>query len=194
MYLGLSGNNLGYNLFVYCNNNPVNLKDPAGYGPVGSIIGGILGFGLGTLLIPWIADLLGLSGWGRDVFVWTGVAAITALGAYVGYYVGEAILAIYKAGGVFALKINQAIANGIAKVVGGSITAAHGNGWIIKIGKLTLRIMTSGGGRINYFRLSHLTKGALTILGNFSGDRKLTHIPITFDSVIKIVQLIFKFK
>ena len=54
--------------------------------------------------------------------------------------------------------------------------------------------MTSGGGRINYFRLSHITKGALTILGAFSGDRGLTHIPITFSNIIKIVQLIFKFK
>ena len=41
------------------------------------------------------------------------------LGAYVGYYVGEAIFKIYKAGGAFASKINEAIAPGIAKLIGG---------------------------------------------------------------------------
>ena len=49
-------------LFAYCENNPVNYKDPSGYGPVGTIIGGILGFGLGALLVPRVADLLKLKG------------------------------------------------------------------------------------------------------------------------------------
>ena len=44
--------------------------------------------------------------------------------------------------------------------------------------------MTEGGGRVNYFRLSHATKGAMTILGAFSGDRALTHINITFSNII----------
>ena len=144
IFLGATGKVASYNLFAYCENNPVNYKDPSGYGPAGTIIGAILGFGLGALLVPRVADLLKLRGWGRKVLIALGVAALTGLGAYVGNYVGEAIFAIYKAGGAFALKINKAIANGIAKIVGGSIKAASGNGWIIKIGKFTLRIMTSG--------------------------------------------------
>jgi hypothetical protein len=169
-------------------------KDPSGYGPVGAIIGGILGFGLGALIVPRIADLLKLKGWGRTAFIWAGVAAITALGVYVGYYVGEAIFQIYKAGGAFASKINEAIARGISKLIGGSISSASGNGWVLKVGKLTLRIMTEGGGRVNYFRLSHATKGAMTILGAFSSDRALTHINITFSNIIQIVSTILKFK
>ncbi len=192
MFLGVTGNIASYNLFAYCENNPVNYKDPSGYGPAGTIIGVILGFGLGALLVPRVADLLKLRGLGRKVFIALGVAALTGLGAYVGNYVGEAIFAIYKAGGAFALKINKAIANGIAKIVGGSLEAAKGNGWTIKIGKYMLRVMTSGGGRTNYFRLSHITKGTLTILGKFSGDRGLTHIPITFSNIIKIINLILK--
>ena len=192
MFLGATGNIVSYNLFAYCENNPVNYKDPSGYGPAGTIIGAILGFGLGALLVPRVADLLKLRGWGRKAFIALGVAALTGLGAYVGNYVGEAIFAIYKAGGALALKINKAIAKGIAKIVGGSIKAASGNGWIIKIGKFTLRIMTSGGGRTNYFRLSHATKGALTILGKYSQDRGLTHIPITVSNIIKIINLILK--
>ena len=118
----------------------------------------------------------------------------TNLGAYVGYYVGEAIFAVYKAGGAFAYKINQAIAKGIAKIIGASLEAASGNGWKIKIGKYMLRIMTEGGGRTNYFRLSHITKGAMTILGTFSNDRGATHIPITFENIIKIIQLLLRLK
>ncbi len=192
MFLGTGRNIVSYSLFTYCGNNPVNSKDPSGYGPAGTIIGALLGFGLGKLLVPYIADLLGLRRWGRKVFIALGVAAITGLGAYVGNYIGEAIFAIYKTGGAFALKINQAIANGIAKIIGGSLEVAKGNGWIIKVGKLTLRIMTSGGGRTNYFRLSLAGKGTLTILGALSSDRALTHIAITFNNIIKIIDLILK--
>ena len=192
--LGADGTALGYNLFAYCANNPINYKDPFGYGPVGTIVGALLGFGLGSLLVPWVADLLNLRGWGRRIFIGVGVAAIIGLGAYVGYYVGEAIFAVYKAGGAFAYKINQAIAKGIAKIIGASIEAASGNGWKIKIGKYMLRIMTEGGGRTNYFRLSHITKGAMTILGVFSNDRGATHIPITFENIIKIIQLLLRLK
>ena len=193
-YLGVTETTSGYNLFSYCNSNPVYYKDSFGFGPVGAIIGGILGFGLGVLLIPRIADILKLKGWARKIFIWAGIAALTGLGAYLGHYVGEAILAVYKVGGAFALKINKALATGIAKVVGGSIRGAKGNGFVIELGKLTLRIMTSGGCRTNYMRISHMTKGALTILGTFSNSRLLTHIPITFENIIKIVQLMIKFK
>jgi len=194
MFLGATGNIASYNLFAYCENNPVNYKDPSGYGPFGTIIGGILGFGLGALLVPRVADLLKLKGWGRKVFIWAGVAALTGLGAYVGNYVGEAIFAAYKAGGAFAAQINKAIAKGISKLVGGTLKSASGNGWVINIKKIVVRVMTSSNYRNNYFKISVAGKAAYDILGNVSSDPAEIHIPITFNSIIKLVQLIFKLK
>ena len=34
-------------LYVYCANNPVNYVDPSGHGPVGIVIGGLIGYGAG---------------------------------------------------------------------------------------------------------------------------------------------------
>ena len=79
-FIGYSGENLSCNAFAYCENNPVNDSDPSGYGPVGSIIGGILGFGLGKLLLPKVANILKLQGKARKAFLALGVVAITGLG------------------------------------------------------------------------------------------------------------------
>lgn len=193
--LGLSASNsIGANLFAYCNNNPVMYSDPNGYGPVGAIIGAILGFGLGALILPYIADLLKLHGWGRKLFIWAGVAAITALGAYVGYYVGEAIFKIYQAGGAFAAKINKAIARGIAKLVGGTVKSSKYDGLTINVGKLVIRVMNSSNRRVNYFRISVPGKMAYDIFGNASTDLSKTHIPITVKNIVRLVNLIFKLK
>ena len=183
-----------YNLFNYCNNSPTIEVDPFGNGPAGAIIGAILGFGLGLIIVPYVADLLRLTGWARNIFIWAGTAAITSLGAYVGYYVGEAIFKIYKSAGRLALKVNEAIARGIAKLIGSSLEPADGNGWKLKVGKLILRVMTEGGGRVNYFRLSHLTKGSMTVGGQFSNDRGVTHIEITLANIIQLVSTILKNK
>ncbi len=105
-----------YNLFNYCNNLPTLNDNPFGNAPAGAIIGAILGFGLGLIIVPYVADLLNLRGWVRNVFIWTGTAAITGLATYIGYYVGEAIFKVYKAAGRLALKVNEAIARGITKL------------------------------------------------------------------------------
>jgi RHS repeat-associated protein len=194
MVLQLTGDQLlGVNLFAYCGNNPVMFVDSTGYGPVGAVIGSILGFGLGVILTPYIADLMGLKGWKRTAFIWGGTAVITALGAWAGYYIGEAIFRIYKVGGTFASKINEVLAKGVAKVLKATITHAKGEGWVIKLGRVTLRLMTQGS-QTNYFRISVLNKGALTIAGLFSNNQSLTHIPITITTIVQIVALVLKFK
>ena len=190
----ISGESLAsLNAFIYCENNPLN-KDPSGYATIGIIVGALFGFGLGTIIMPRIADAIGLRGWGRTVFIAAGMAALTALGGYIGNYIGNAILAIYKAGGSIAATVNRIIAYGIARIAGGSVSPAKGNGWVIKISNLTLRVMTSSNFRNNYFRLSMAGKGTITLSGVYSSDPALTHIPITFNSIVSIIKIILRLK
>ena len=154
-----------------------------------TIIGGIIGFGVGSIIVPIFADLLKLKGWKRTVFIAAGVVAVTAIGALLGYYAGKALAILYANGGAFATKLNDAVAKVIAKFTKASIKHASGNGWTLTIKKYTVRIMTSGGGRTNYIRISHAVKGAMTIFGAYSSDRALTHIEITISNLLKLIKM-----
>ncbi len=161
-FLGATGTLLSCNLFAYCENNAVNRSDHSGYISIGAIIGGIIGFGVGAIIVPIFADLLKLKGWARTVFIAAWVVAVTAIGALLGYYAGKALVSLYAKGGAFATKLNTAVAKVNAKFTGASIKSAAGNGWTLTLKKYTIRIMAESGGRVNYFRISHATKGAMT--------------------------------
>ena len=184
----------GANLFVYCNNNPINYIDPTGDVSIGAIIGGIIGFGVGAIIMPIFADMLKLRGWKRTVFIAGGTAVVTALGSLLGYYAGKALVALYAKGGVFSQKLNTAVAKVIRKFTGATLKSASGNGWTLTLKKYTVRIMSSGGGRTNYIRISHASKGSMTIAGLFSSNRAVTHIPITVSNLVKLVGLMLKWR
>jgi hypothetical protein len=64
------------------------------------------------------------------------------------------------------------------------ITIPQGNRSIV------IRIMEEGGGRTDYYRVSVAGKEALTVTGEASVDRALTHIPISessFDDILRLV-------
>ena len=70
MFLGASGTVLGYNLYAYCENNPVNYADNTGYvatNVIGAVIAGVIG-AVGLLV---------------------GVTAV-AIGYFIGPYVAKA--------------------------------------------------------------------------------------------------------
>mgnify|MGYP001089816994 CR=1 FL=1 len=73
-YVTISAEKTNYNLFAYCANDPVNYIDPTGEVSIGAIVGGIIGFGIGALIMPIFANYLNLRGWGRSLFIAGGMA------------------------------------------------------------------------------------------------------------------------
>ena len=79
---------IGYNVYAYCANNPVNSFDSDGEAVaniVGGVIGGVAGAALGYLL----ADTLGLTGWKKWALVSAATVGGAALGAFLGPYVAK---------------------------------------------------------------------------------------------------------
>lgn len=183
-----------WHLYAYCANNPINYTDPSGHGPVGIIVGGLIGFGAGKLILPKIADKMKLKGKKRKWFIRLGTGITTVLGGAVGNYIGGAITSLYAKGGKTAAVVNKGIAKTFAKYTKASLTKTKGKGWKLNFKKYTLRIMNSGGGRKNYLRISKAGKGAMTITGKFSNNRSKTHIKITFNNLVKMMRLLTKLR
>ena len=87
------------------------------------------------------------------------------------------------------------LADDVAEAVGGvAKPATSGTGQVITIPhgnrEIVIRIMAEGGGRTSYYRVSVAGKEALTVAGEASVDRALTHIPIgegSFDDILRLV-------
>ena len=100
--LGTSETVLGYNLFAYSNNDPINYIDMSGYvvtpaNVIGAVVGLILGAVGGYFLSRFIADKIGLTGWKRKAFIFGISAIISAAAAVIGYFIGPYIGKAFKA-------------------------------------------------------------------------------------------------
>ena len=92
-YLGASGTILGYNLFAYCGNNPVNMIDVTGFAAI-NIIFAAIGSVVGWLFGDYVAKKLGYhSGWKY----WAIRTGVLAGGAILGWFAGSLLAKIIAA-------------------------------------------------------------------------------------------------
>ena len=92
IFLGANGNTASYNLFAYCENNPINMVDLTGNiaaNVIGAIIGGVIGAVGGAFLGKWLADQIGITGfWWRATFIALVTTLVGLAAAAIGYILG----------------------------------------------------------------------------------------------------------
>jgi len=85
------------------------------------------------------------------------------------------------------------LADDVASATGGTIKELP-SGYSVAVPNggrgIVVRVMESGGGRTNYYRVSIPGKEAFTVEGAASVDRALTHIDISANSLEEILQII----
>jgi hypothetical protein len=92
-----------------------------------------------------------------------------------------------------ALPSTSSLSSDVADATGGAVKELD-NGYSVTIPYgsrgIVVRVMDSGGGRINYFRISVPGKETFTVEGDVSTDPALTHIPIGSTSLQDILNVI----
>ena len=110
MFLGATGSITSYNLYVYCENNPIDMVDLTGNiatNVIGAIIGGVIGAVGGAFLGKWLADQLEITGfWARTAFIGAVGLLVGAAAAAIGYFIGPYVA---KAWSVWSAKLSGLI-------------------------------------------------------------------------------------
>ena len=96
---------LGYNLYVYCANNPINLCDPSGRFIISTLFlcvaaGVVIGGTIGGVIGNTYADSKGYTGWDKTKCILTGAGIGSIAGGAVGYIAAPAIVSATGAAGV----------------------------------------------------------------------------------------------
>lgn len=177
MFLGANGNIASYNLFAYCENNPINMVDLTGNiaaNVIGAIIGGVIGAVGGAFLGKWLADRLGITGfWARAAFIGAVGLLVGAAAAAIGYFIGPYVA---KAWSVWSAKLSGLIKGtfkSIAKITSKKMSHINvskhlWNKVMKKVTKTQIETLIYQGIRKGTWNL--LTNGSVKILYKYGGQ------------------------
>ena len=177
MFLGANGNIASYNLFAYCENNPINMVDLTGNiaaNVIGAIIGGVIGAVGGAFLGKWLADRLGITGfWARAAFIGAVGLLVGAAAAAIGYFIGPYVA---KAWSVWSAKLSGLIKGtfkSIAKITSKKMSHINvskhlWNKVMKKVTKTQIETLIYQGIRKGTWNL--LTDGSVKILYKYGGQ------------------------
>ncbi len=135
---------LGYNVFVYCANNPVNFFDMTGEFIISTLLlcvvgGAVLGGVIGGIAGNAYADSKGYTGWNKTKCILTGAGIGGVVGAVLGYVAAPAVVGSTGVAGV------SITAGGISTI------AAVGTCF----GKLGVLIVNNGNQFINWAQITY---------------------------------------
>lgn len=193
-YLGDSESVLSYNLYSYCENNPIVHIDSEG-NAAANIIGGIVGGVIGALLGYIIAEALNLKGWKKALLIGAVTVAGAVLGAVIGPYVAKAsrkVISVINSG---IRKASNAASKAISNIKKFSISNKHLAGAKGNYAKFT----TSSKGEINnlitkalkspnatFYPNGNNSYYILTNMGKVIGSKGETVLKVVFDIAGKI--------
>ena len=137
----------GYNVYVYCANNPINFSDPSGEFIISTLLicvaaGAAIGGAIGGFVGNAYANRKGYTGWEKTKSILTGVGVGALTGGVLGYFAAPAVISATGIAGisVTASGISTVAALGTSFGKLGTLIANNGQ-QIIDWGKTTLHGM-----------------------------------------------------
>ena len=146
IYVNANGDFLGFNMYAYCGNNPVNYFDPTGEFVISTLLicivaGAVIGGTVGGFIGNSYANNNGYTGWNKAKSILTGIGIGGLAGGALGYFAAPAVVTATGVAGISVTssgistiaalgtsfgKLGTLIANNGQQIIDWGKTTVHG--------------------------------------------------------------------